>query len=271
MDSTARLRAFLVRETTVGVVILICAAALVAEAFPGFPATRAMFWVDYACLLFFILEAVLKIYQPGGFTAYWSEGWNRFDFIIVLGSLPLLASPFAGGILENAAFAMLLRLGRLFRLARLLRLVPDATKIWAGVQRALSASVYIFLMLFVLNLILAMGAIMLFGDIEQASDYFGDPVKAFYSLFKVFTIEGWYEIPDRLAGRGVPEGTIMLLRLYFTCAVLTGGLLGLSIANAVFVDSIVSDNTDGVERMVTELHEELRLFREELSRQQDQE
>ncbi len=264
----ARLRVFLIRESTVGVVIVVNAIALVAEAFPGFPASRAMFWIDYCCLLFFIMEAALKIRQPDGFAGYWSEGWNRLDLYIVIGSLPLLASPVFAGYLENAAFVMLLRLGRLFRFARLLRLVPDAAKIWSGVQRALSASVYIFLMLFVLNVILAMGANMLFGNMEQASDYFGDPLKSLYSIFKVFTIEGWYEIPDRLAARGVAPGTVLLLRFYFTFAVLAGGLLGLSIANAVFVDSMVSDNTDEVERMVTELREELKSFREDVLKKQ---
>ena len=37
-------------------------------------------------------------------------------------------------------------------------------------------------------MILAMGANQLFGSIPQAAEYFGDPLKALYSLFKVFTI-----------------------------------------------------------------------------------
>ena len=223
-----------------------------------------MFWVDYGCLLFYIVEACIKVRVAGGFAGYWSQHWNRLDFIVVLASLPLLASPFAADFLEDAAFVTLLRLGRLFRFAQVVRLVPDAAKIWSGVQRALKTSVYIFLMIFVLNLVFAMGANMLFGNIEQASDFFGDPLKSlYYSLFKVFTIEGWYEIPDRLAARGVEPGMVTLMRFYFAFAVVTGGLLGLSIANAVFVDSMVSDNTDEVERMVTELRAERRSFREE--------
>ena len=256
---------FLISESTVITVIVINAAVLFADAFPTFPASTLMFWIDYACLVYFIVEAVLKIRQPGGFQGYWSDLWNRGDFLIVALSLPLLVSPFLPGHLEHAAVLMLIRLGRLLRFTRLMRLVPDAIKIWSGVMRALRASVYIFLMLFVLNLILAMGANMLFGTIPEAVDYFGDPLKSVYSLFKVFTIEGWYEIPDQLAARGVSEGYVTLLRIYFTVAVLAGGLLGLSIANAVFVDSMVADNTNELERMVTELRAEMQQFRKEVT------
>lgn len=265
MIGRSGLKPFLIRDSTVVAVVLINSIALFLDAFPEFPAGTLVFWIDYACLIYFIAEATLKIRQPGGFRAYWSDPWNRGDFLIVAFSLPLLVSPFLPGHLEHAALLMLLRLGRLLRFTRLMRLVPDAAKIWSGVLRALRASVYIFLMLAVLNLILAMGANLLFGSLPEAADYFGDPLKSLYSLFKVFTIEGWYEIPDRLASRGLSPGYIALLRVYFTVAVISGGLLGLSIANAVFVDTMVADNTDEVERMVMELRAELQEFREEMA------
>ena len=39
--------------------------------------------VDSLFTLLFLLEAVVKI-NVHGFSKYWSSGWNRFDFIIVL-------------------------------------------------------------------------------------------------------------------------------------------------------------------------------------------
>jgi voltage-gated sodium channel len=47
-------------------------------------------------------------------------------------------------------------------------------------------------------------------------------------------------------------------------AVLIGGILGLSLANAVFIDEMMMDNTDELERKVDILTEELRLLREEI-------
>jgi hypothetical protein len=48
--------------------------------------------------------------------------------------------------------------------------------------------------------------------------------------------------------------------------VFIGGVPGLSISNAIFVDARTADNTARVELMVGALHEEIRQLREELRR-----
>ena len=263
---------WIVAEPVVLTVIAINAAALFLDAFPGIHAAAGswLYWVDYACLLFFILEAIIKVQRDGSFSVYWHDWWNAFDFTIVTLSLPLLLSPFFNGALAEFSIVLLLRMGRLFRFARLMRFVPDANRIFRDILRAVRVSVGIFLVLLILNLVLSMGATMIFGRPEIATEFFGDPFRSMYSLFKVFTIEGWYEIPETLAERGASAGYILALRLYFTAAVLTGGLFGLSIANAVFVDAMVQDNTDELEKKVDALHEELRDIRADLRRESRQ-
>ena len=129
--------------------------------------------------------------------------------------------------------------------------------------RALKASVGVVLVLLIVNVIFGLGATLLFGDVPEARAYFGDPFRSMYSMFKVFTIEGWYEIPDQMERLGVSGQYLLGMRAYFTVAVLVGGLVGLSIANAVFVDEMMADNTEAVETDVRGLHEEFRQFREE--------
>ncbi len=243
----------LVRETTVLSVIVLNAVVLFLDAFPSIHAQTdgLLFGVDYACMLFFVLEAGLKIYRDG-FRRYWRRTWNRFDFIIVALSVPLLATPFVEANLDLFSFILM---GRVLRFLRVMRFIPNATEIWRGVNRSLKASVGIFLVLFVLNLVLAMGANVLFG--EAAPEYFGNPLIALYSLFKVFTVEGWYEIPQRLAETGQMGSMLVVLRLYFVGSVLVGGILGLSLANAVLVDEMTLDNTARLERMVRDLRADL--------------
>ena len=253
---------WLVSEPLVMFVIGLNAIVLVLDGFP-FLHNAAGLWlgfIDYICLLFFILEASIKILRDG-FPSYWKEGWNKFDFVIVLASTPLLLQPFLGSSVD---FFSILLVGRFLRFLRVMKFIPNGPKMWAGVLRALKASMAVFLTLFVLNLILALGANILFGKI--APEFFGDPIRAAYSLFKVFTVEGWYEIPDTLALRDIDPTTIFFLRIYFMISVLTGGILGLSLANAVFVDEMTADNNDRLEQMVEELKTELeatRLDREE--------
>lgn len=244
---------WLVTEPLVLTVIGLNGLALVLAGFPAVRETTGQWlgWVDYGCLLYFLFEAIIKI-RRDTFAGYWARGWNKMDFFIVMGSSPLLLQPFIAG---DVGFFSIILVGRFLRLLRIMYFVPNSEQIWAGIIRALKASAAVFLTLAVLNMVLAMGANTLFG--ELAPQYFGDPVKSAYSLFKVFTIEGWYEIPDALAASGLDSGKVMLVRGYFVLAVLVGGILGLSLANAVFVDEMTADNNDRLEQMVSNLREEL--------------
>ena len=51
---------------------------------------------------------------------------------------------------------------------------------------------------------------------------------------------------------------------YFIGSVLVMGIIGLSLANAIFIDEMTADNTDAVEEKVDRLHEEIRALRAEL-------
>ena len=254
----------LIGEPIVLTIIALNVFAVFISAFPSLPKSiRISFeWIDYVCMIYFVIEAISKILILR-FRNYWRSSWNKFDLIIVLMGIPLLMHPpFLGDPLGAFAFAPLLRMGRFLRFIRVMRFMPNAAHIWTGIVRALKASVGVFMVLLGLNLILAMGANLLYGS--TLPQYFGDPIIAAYTLFKVFTIEGWYEIPDLLAESGAPISQVWGMRIYFMVTVLVGGILGLSLANAVFVDEMTTDNNDELEVMVTELRAELQSFRQEL-------
>lgn len=260
---------FLLCESTVLTIILINAIVVFFDAFPSIHTTTRgiLHAIDYGCILFFILEAVLRI-RRHGFGGYWANGWNRFDFIIVGASLPLLVGPLIHEELIGFSIFPVLRLGRFARFMRLMRFIPHAAEIGRGVVRALQASIGVFVVLLFLNIILALGATMLFG--ELAPQYFGNPLTALYTLFKVFTVEGWYEIPDNLADAGATMGQIIALRAYFIVSVLVGGIMGLSLANAVFVDEMTMDNNAELEEMVAELTTEIKTISAQLAELQTQ-
>jgi voltage-gated sodium channel len=214
--------------------------------------------LDVLVVAYFVVEQVLKV-RLDGWAAYWAKRWNRFDLVVTILSLPVLATPFA----ETGAFVgvPVLRLARLFRLFRLLRFVPDHAHLASGVLRAVRASVGVFLGIAIINFIFAMGAQILFS--HAAPDLFGNPASACYSMFRIFTIEGWHEIPDAIA-RNTSEAWAIFARIYFGVAVLVGGILGLSLGNAVFVDQMMADNNDVVERDVLEMTREVSLLRQEI-------
>jgi voltage-gated sodium channel len=237
----------------------------------GTPLRSFWFWIDYFCVVFFLAEALFKIARDG-WVRYWASGWNRFDFSVVVLSLPALLGPFLD--VQEFAFVLILRLGRLFRLFRVLRFIPNLDHLVSGVRRALRASVGVFLALLLINLILAVMATLMFRDIDP--EHFGNPIVSGYSIFQVFTVEGWNEIAENLAqaaehhaeatGSRSVRSMVIGARIFFVVAVLVGGILGLSLANAVFVDEMIMDNTDDLELKVDALTEEIRQLREELRR-----
>jgi voltage-gated sodium channel len=255
-----RVARWLISERLVVGSILLGTVAMFALGFTD-PTTRAHdCWLalDVLVVGYFVVEQLLKM-RVQGWTLYWATRWNRFDLIVTILSLPVLATPFAA----TGAFVgvPVLRLARLFRLFRLLRFVPDHAHLAAGILRAIRASVGVFLGIAIINFIFAMGAEILFG--HAAPELFGNPASACYSMFRIFTIEGWHEIPDAIARNTSPAWAVFA-RVYFGVAVLVGGILGLSLGNAVFVDQMMADNNDEVERDVLEMTHEVRLLRQEI-------
>jgi voltage-gated sodium channel len=252
-------------EKVVVSVILLNALALFMVGFTEdrSPHQAFLFTVDYFCVVYFIVEATLKIHRLT-WRGYWSDSWNRFDFTVVVLSLPVLLSPFIDT--QAVGVVLVLRLGRLFRLFRLLRFIPNREHMAVGVKRALRASIGVLLALILVNIILAIGATLLFK--RHAPEHFANPFASCYSIFKVCTVEGWYEIPDEIMEHSREKGNSpmwgVMARIYFIGSVLVMGIIGLSLANAIFIDEMTSDNTHAVERKVDELHQEIRALREEL-------
>ena len=258
---------YIISDGVVVFVIAVNALILFLDAFPSIHAKygRTLSLLDNICIVFFIVEAYHKI-QSLGIRRYWADHWNKFDFFIVLICLPVLVDALVPTSTSELAVLTLFRLGRFLRFIRLMRFLPNSDHIWRGLSRALKASISIFMVLFTLNLILAIGATMLFGDLpDPAPRYFGDPLTSLYTMFKVFTVEGWYEVPDELVKGEIDQTMVVLVRCYFVFSVLIGGILGLSLANAIFVDEMTTDNNEELEQLVLEMREEIRQYRQELN------
>ena len=108
---------FLINESVVLIVIMVNTIVLWLDAFPTInkATNNVLDRVDYVCLLYFILEALLKIWIFT-FREYWRSGWNKIDFLIVIMGLPLLIAPFYDAAnLEGFSFVLVLRRTRFLR------------------------------------------------------------------------------------------------------------------------------------------------------------
>jgi len=181
-------------------------------------------FADNVSSLLFTVEAVVKIKTFG--KEYFKDKWNVFDFILVILVLPSLIIWFSPYSAYSLKFLLSLRVLRVFKFFRVLKFVPNIEHIANGVMRALRSSIVVVIAFFMLNFILAIVSFSFFRDV--APEYFGNPLMAFYTTFKIFTIEGWYEIPDIIIERTNSVLLAVGIKIYFVFLLFGGGIFGLS-------------------------------------------
>ena len=132
--------------------------------------------LDTLFLTFFTLEIALKLWVYR--SAFFRDGWNNFDFIIVFISL----LPFLQGL-------SVLRSLRILRVLRLISGVPQFKKITQAFFDSLSGLAAIGAILSLLFYIGAVITTKLFG--EQFPQWFGTIGESLFSLFQIMTLESW--------------------------------------------------------------------------------
>lgn len=95
----------------------------------------------------------------------------------------------------------------------------------------------------------------IFGKVSP--EYFGDPGVSLYSIFRLFSIEGWYEMPDAIA-RHSSHAWGVFARCYFSALMFLGGIIGMSLINSIFVDSMAEDNNEEVLERLKHIEEMLK-------------
>ena len=144
---------------------------------------------------------------------------------------------------------------RVFKFFRFIRFVPGIENLIKGIIRALKTSVLVILGFTIYLFIISLFSCYLFKD--SSPELFGDPFKALYSTFKLFTVEGWYDIPESIITHTTMPFIRILINLYFILVMITGGIFGLSLVNSIFVDAMVSDNNDELIEKITELDKKI--------------
>ncbi|KJH46009.1 hypothetical protein DICVIV_07927 [Dictyocaulus viviparus] len=145
----------------------------------------------------FTVESILKI-LAFGVRNYFRDGWNRFDFVTVVGSITDALVTEFGGHFVSLGFL------RLFRAARLIRLLQQGYTIrillWTFVQ-SFKALPYVCLLIGMLFFIYAIVGMQVFGNIwlNAATEInrhnnFQSFFNSVILLFRCATGEGWQDI-----------------------------------------------------------------------------
>jgi voltage-gated sodium channel len=208
---------------------------------------------DNLITVLFITELIIK-FEEFGIKGYFNSNWRRFDFVLIVLSIPALIAFIGNFEITNLSFLLVFRVMRVFKSFRFLKFIPGIEHLVNGINRALKASIFVFIGFIIYIFIISILSFYLFKGVSP--EYFGNPLNSLYTTFKIFTVEGWYEIPD-LITQNLSSTTAFFTYLYFIFVVISGGIFGLSLVNSIFVDAMVSDNNDALETKIDSLEKKI--------------
>jgi len=178
----------------------------------------------------FVIELTIRL------TAFWPkvgaffrDGWNTFDFVIVAVSLMPTSGPFAA----------VARLARLLRATRIASRVPELKLIVGTLLRSFTSMGHVLMLLGLLLYIYAIMGYNFFRETDPA--HFGSLGSALLTLFQVITLEGWVEI-QASSLRTMPFSWV-----YFASFILLAVFIVINLFIAIVINNL--EATKQAERM----------------------
>ncbi|RAJ96978.1 ion transporter [Aliidiomarina maris] len=179
-----RLRSNKIFETIVIIIIVFSALMVGAKTYEETNRfTPILNVLDWAVTLFFLVEIIIRLLAERRWRDFFKSGWNVFDFIIVVASLIPV---------ENSETVLIARLLRVFRVMRLVSMVPELRMLMNALLKALPKMGYVALFMFIIFYIYGAIGSFIFRDINP---FYWDNISiAVLTLFRISTFESWTAI-----------------------------------------------------------------------------
>ena len=143
--------------------------------------------VHYLITSLFIVELALRFLSAAPrFGSFFKDGWNVFDFVIVVASL----------LPTGGQFATVARLARVLRLLRLISVSKELRLIVGTMLRSIPSMGHVVALLSILLYVYAIIGNFLFAPIDPES--WGSLRLSLLTLFQILTLEGWVELQQRV-------------------------------------------------------------------------
>jgi voltage-gated sodium channel len=215
---------------------------------------KLLYILDKIIIYAFTFEAVLKMLQHGKkFYIYFTDSWNIFDFLIVL----VFFLP------GDYHFAAVLRLARIFRILRLISVVPKLQLLVRALLKSIPSMVYVSLLLGIHFYVYAVLGVFLWSKNDPS--HFSNLPTAFITLFRIITLEDWTDIMyvNMLGSDKVPFEQISTIpaepsaspvgaAIYFISFVVFGTMIMLNLFIGVIINSMNEAQKDILKEQMSE-------------------
>lgn len=189
--------------------------------------------LDTVVIGIFVVEIVLKLVAHGRRPlAFFRDGWNVFDFLVVVFCLLPVGGPFAA----------VLRLARVLRLLRLFSALPKLQLLVGALLKSLSAMGYVTLLLALLFYIYAVAGVHWFGRADDVD--FGTLPAALFTLFRVVTLDNWGDVFNRV----IEHVHAFKVALYFVSFIVFGTMIILNLFIGIILNSMSEMHAEIEER-----------------------
>ncbi len=142
-----------------------------------------MQFANQAILVVFIVEAALKITAVAPrIGRYFGNGWNLFDFFVIVVALIPASGP----------YAMLARMARLLRVVRLISTVPELRLIVSTLVRSIPSMGHVLMLMSIIFYIYGVAGYHLFH--EHDPEHWRNLGISLLTLFRVVTLEDWTDV-----------------------------------------------------------------------------
>ena len=171
-------------EMTVITIIILSAMMIGATTYDISPTgITVLKFFDIAVTIFFLVELLIRMAAEEKLKDFFKKGWNIFDFLVVTASLIPI---------DESEMVLLARLLRIFRVLRLVSMIPELRILMDALVKAIPRIGYVVVLMFIIFYIY--GAIGSFWFEKINPVLWGDITIAMLTLFRVATFEDWTDV-----------------------------------------------------------------------------
>jgi len=143
----------------------------------------AIRWLDILITVVFLFEITVRFIGEEVKKNFFKSGWNIFDSLVVIVSLIPI---------EGSEMALVGRLIRIFRVLRMISIIPELRLLLNSLLKAMPQLGYVILLMFIIFYIYAAIGSTIFASINTI--LWGDISIAMLTLFRVMTFEDWTDV-----------------------------------------------------------------------------
>jgi voltage-gated sodium channel len=198
--------------------VIIASALLVgAKTYDLHPVTHILvIWFDRFITTIFLIEITIRFIGEENKKDFFKNPWNLFDTLIVAVSMIPI---------DNTDMALVARLIRVFRVLRMVSIIPELRMLLNSLVNALPQLGYVLLLMFIIFYIYAAMGSTLFEAINPV--LWGDITVSLLTLFRIMTFEDWTDVMYETMEVYPMSWTFYITFIFFTAFAFLNMVIGI--------------------------------------------